>query len=209
MYHNIIHIEFNNWITSKNSHKTSPVPNDINFNYLFYISKSQYDKFSPIKYEELLEKFKTIGFDLKYLKFNDIDDYDTIVYCSYNFQPNFQIFFSVYNKLIKNKDFNIKISYGNIINGRFYPNNMNTSAFIYFINIEHIKLSAIIQKDEIIKGKFFQKIDELYQIIDKDGLIIANETADLEHNFEQHFFERYDVKVALRKYKLSRLKNVL
>ena len=46
---------------------------------------------------------------------------------------------------------------------------------------------------------------ELYQIVDKDGNVIASEIADEKNNFEQHFFEKYDVKVALRKYKLSRL----
>jgi hypothetical protein len=73
-------------------------------------------------------------------------------------------------------------------------------------DILNVKESFIFNKEEIIKGKFYQKLAEDYQIIDKNGEIIAHELADLENNFEQHFFERYDVKVALRKYKLSRLK---
>jgi len=190
MYHDTIHIKL----------KYNDV---INFNYGFYISKHPNKTFSPIKYKSLLYKFKSVGFVvLRYLKFNDIED-DTIVYCSYNFQPNFEIFFKVYNKLIKDKDFDIIFEYGNIINGKFYLNNMNNLSSVYFYGGI---LNKTVYRENIIGYKVHQKISELYQIVDKDGNIIATEWADYHGDFKQNFFERYDVKVALRKYKLSRLK---
>lgn len=196
MYHDTINIRFiyNN-------------QNDINFDYNFFISKNNqnnHNSFSSILYKDLLDKFKDIGFDLKYLKFNDIDK-NNIIYCSYNFQSNFEIFFKVYNKLIKSKKFNISIEYGNIINGKFIPNNMNYFAGISF-NHHTIEQNGI--KEEVIKGKFHKKTMEYYQIIEKDGNIIANELTTYKKDFKQHFFEQYEVKVALRKYKLGRLKGL-
>jgi len=199
MYHDTIHIQFD-----YNS------VNDINFTYSFLISQGAAtswpkEKFSPIEYTELLNKFEEIGFNLRYLKFNDIYNFDTTVYCSYNYQPNFNIFFSAYKKLIQHKNFNIFFEYGNIINGKFLANNMNFFAGVsFFTDMTSFGRIGIIEP--VIKGKVFQKMDELYQIIDKDGNIIHKELAKAENDFEQHFFEKYDVKVALRKYKLSRLK---
>ena len=58
----------------------------------------------------------------------------------------------------------------------------------------------------IYEAKLHQKIAEVYQIIDKNGDIIMKEVSTCEKDFEQHFFDNYLVKVALRKYKLSKLK---
>lgn len=198
MYHDTIHINFKYY-----SHV------DINFDYSFFISKYneddtlfiKYNRFSTIKYGELLHKFYSIGLDLKYLKFNDISE-DEIVYCSYNYQPKFEIFFSSYLKLISNKDFHISFEYGNIIYGKFYPNNMNFFAGVHFTN-HTIDKTGI--KETVIAGKLHKRSTELYQIIDKDGNVIACETTNDINNFEQHFFEKHEVKVALRKYKLNRL----
>lgn len=195
MYHDTIHINFKNYNWS-----------DISFDYSFLISKNPNLSFAPINYGELLSKFNDIGFNLKYLKFNDIEE-DEIVYCTYNYQPNFNIFFSAYKKLLQNKNFNINFEYGVIINGIFIPNNMNTFSRIAFIDTS---IGNNIFKDReienVIKGKKYVKILEFYQIVNKDGYVIANETTDVEKDFEQHFFERYDVRLAQRKYKLSRLK---
>lgn len=193
MYHNTIHICFKNCIS----------PKDILFEYNFFISKELKDKFSPINYGELLQKFNEIGFNLKYLKFYNLDEKET-VYCTYNWQPNFNIFFSAYKKILQNKDFNIFFEYGVIINGKFYPNNMNYFAGIWFFDEKYVKLGGF--NEIIIKGKRHQKTFELYQIVDKNGKLIATEGTNSDKDFEQHFFEKYEVKVALRKYKLSRLK---
>lgn len=199
MYHDTIHINFK-------------YSGGVNFDYSFLISKIPQDKFSPIKYTELLKNFYDIGFDLKYLKFYDIDDEDYIVYCTYNYQPNFNIFFSAYKKIIEPKEFCITFEYGNIILGKFIPNNMNYFAGIYLVpHSSKIKNNAFVSelyKENVIRNKYHYKTLEYYQIIDKDGIIISNETTDSTKDFEQHFFDRYEVKVALRKYKLNRLKSV-
>jgi len=190
MYHDTIHINF----------RYNQNDRDIAFDYNFMISKNSQDKFSPIKYGELLQKFDEIGFNLKYLKFYDIYDNDTIVYCTYNYQPNFNIFFPAYRKLMQNKNFNIAFEYGVIIGGKFYPNNMNTYAGVWF------SVANDGYKEDVIRGKSHYKATENYQLIDKDGKIIHTETTSYVNDFEQHFFENYDVKVAMRKYKLNRLK---
>ena len=203
MYHDTIRIKFSNY-------QKSSINSSINYEYEFMISKIKYgDKFSPIKYGDLLQKFKNIGFDTKYLKFYDIEDNDTIVYCTYNYQSNFEIFFLAYNKIFKNIQFNIIFEYGNIIahypnddNGTFYRNNMNYFAGISFTPTNLPFGEIIIDGMKHIKNK------ETYQIIDKDRKTIACETTDISKNFEQHFFEKYEVKVYLRKYKLSRLQNL-
>lgn len=191
MYHDTIHIEL------RNSDR-----HDINFDYNFFISKYQKDLFSSIKYQELLDKFKDIGFNIKYLKFNDIDE-DEIVYCTYNFQPNFNVFFKAYKKLIKHKNFNITFEYGVIINGKFVANNMNTFAGVWF---QHTTNNLGNYTEDVIDDKILAKSMELYQVVDKNGNIIATDIAKYENDFKQNFFERYEVKVALRKYKLGRLK---
>jgi len=192
MYHDTIHINLKNQVTS----------NDIAFDYSFLISKTLSNKFSSIAYGELLQKFTDIGFNLKYLKFNDIYEDDTIVYCTYNYQPNFDIFFSAYKKNIQYKKFNITFEYGVMINGKFCANNMNFFAGIWFIE-SNIPGNYL---EEVIKGKTHEKKMEFYQITDKEGTAIAAQNISDEFNFEQHFFERYEVKVAIRKYKLDRLK---
>jgi hypothetical protein len=198
MYHDTIHINF----------KSSYQPKEIDFDYSFLISKKSKDKFSPIKYNELLKKFTDLEFDLKYLKFYDIDE-DAIVFCTYNYQPNFEIFFTAYNRIIRQRFFDITFEYGNIINGKFFPNNMNFFAGIHFVERtdEYGKPSAALYMKEVINGRYHIKKNELYQIVDKNGNLIYCEVATANNDFEQHFFEQYDVKVALRKYKLERLKN--
>lgn len=188
MYHDIIHINFNyhNW-------------RDITFDYSFLISKYSKDKFSSINYGELLQKFEEIEFNIKYLKFNDID-LENDVYCSYNYQSNFNVFFSAYKKIIQNKDFDINFEYGNIVNGIFIPNNMNFFAGVYFAFNKNDNFEFVIGRKKYLKTK------EIYQLIDIEGNTIHKEITDIERYFEQHFFENYEVKVALRKYKLSRLK---
>lgn len=201
MYHDTIHIKFKYWKAG-----------DVDFDYSFFISKTKFQiQFSPIKYGALLEKFNEIGFNLKYLKFNDLD-LNSDIYCSYNYQSNFNIFFSAYKKLIHKKNFNLSYEYGNMINGVFIPNNMTTFARVFFIDIENTKdrkyqIDVIDCNNtiDIIKDKSFFKAVEKYQIIDKNGVSIASETTDSDSNFEQHFFEKYEVKVALRKYKLTKL----
>jgi hypothetical protein len=195
MYHDVIHINFNN-------RGETPY-----FDYSFMISKYPSDKFSPINYGDLLNKFNEIGFNCKYIKFNDIDESET-VYCTYNYQSNFNIFFSAYKKILQNKNFDIIFEYGVIINGKFLPNNMNTFAKVYFSDIlisSHFALDPLFC-ETIIKGKTHEKIYEDYQVVNKEGNIIGNDRTDGKKKFEQHFFERYDIKVALRKYKLGRLK---
>lgn len=195
MYHDTVHIKVNN--------SNSRSANELLFSYSFLISKNRYDKFSPIKYGELLHKFEEIGFNLKYIKFYDIDEEDTIVYCTYNYQTNFNIFFTAYNKLLKNKRFDIDFEYGVMINGKFIPNNMNHFASIHFKDSNFVPGEFF---EHVIAGKDHKKISEFYQVVNKSGEVIASELTNADTNFEQHFFEKYEVKVALRKYKLGRLK---
>lgn len=193
MYHDTIHINFKHY-------------GAIGFDYSFLISKNEKDKFAPILYGDLMQKFDEIGFDLKYLKFNDISDQNTIVYCTYNYQPNFNIFFTAYKKLIIETNFNLTFEYGNIISGKFYPNNMNYFAGVFFVAAEKVQMNQLF-REVVIRGKSHHKSMELYQIIDKTGNAIFTEVARPDNDFEQHFFENYGVKVALRKFKLNQLKN--
>ncbi len=204
MYHDTIHIKFKYWRVG-----------DVDFDYSFLISKTNQNKFSPSNYGILLEKFNNVGFNLKYLKFNDLD-LSSDIYCTYNYQPNFDIFFAAYKKFIHKKDFSITYEYGNMINGVFIQNNMTTFASVSFIsNVVDIYKKNKIYQDllfkeiDIIKDKTFFKTIERYQIIDKDGNLIASEITDADSNFEQHFFEKYEVKVALRKYKLTKLNKLM
>lgn len=201
MYHDTIHIRFkyDNW-------------KDVSFSYSFFISKNLSSNTEPIKYGDLLQEYKELGFNIKYLKFNDIGE-NSIVYCSYNHQPNINVFFLAYRKLIRNKDFDINFEYGNIINNIFIPNNMNFFAGIYFLsankpNVFKSSLTHIDYLENVIEGKKHLKIEERYQLIDIDGNIIHKEITNAELEFEQHFFEKYEVKIALRKYKLGRLENL-
>ena len=192
MYHDTINIKFRYYKVD-----------DVDFDYSFLISKTNQSKFSSINYGMLLEKFNDIGFNLKYLKFNDLDLSEDI-YCTYNYQSNFDIFFLAYKKFIHKKNFNFHIEYGNIINGVFIQNNMTTFSSVAFVDNVNSKIQ-LFKEIDIIKDKTFFKTIERYQIIDKDGNSIASDITDADSNFEQHFFERYEVKVALRKYKLSKL----
>jgi hypothetical protein len=202
MYHDTIHIQFHYY------------GSDIKFDYSFLISKKVKYQFSSINYGILLKKFDDIGFDLKYIKFNDLD-IDETVYCTYNYQPNFEIFFSAYKKVIHPKPFSITFEYGNIINGSFKPNNMNNFAGVFFtvdsMNNKPVPARALAKlngvKEEVVRGKSHIKVEEYYQIIDKEGNTIENDHVYAENDFETDFFQRYKVKVALRKFKLQRLKN--
>lgn len=197
MYHDTIQINFRN-VYNKSV--------GLDFDYNFLISKYPQHNFSPIKYGELLEKFQEIGFDTKYIKIYDIQDDDTIVHCTYNYQGNFNVFFIAYKKLLKNVKIGLTFEYGNIINGVFHQNNMNYFSGIFFI--EETKVPGDNTDETIISGKAFKKNMESYRIIDDLGNILAIENAKPGNDFEQHFFERYEVKVHLRKYKLNRLKNL-
>lgn len=197
MYHDTIKINFRNWRFG-----------NVAFDYNFLISKNLKDKFSSTPYNSLLSKFIEIGFNIKYLKFNDIEETD-IVYCSYNYQSNFDVFFKAYNKILRNERINITFEYGVVINGKFYANNMNTFAGVYFIEYhpnDFSSSSSIIYSETIIKGKLHKKEMEFYQIVDNVGNPIAAENTTDKKDFEQHFFDKYEVKVALRKFKLNRLK---
>ena len=195
MYHDTIHIKFR-------YNKSD----DIDFDYSFFISKTNQNKFSSVNYGILLEKFNNLGFNLVYLKFNDLE-LSSDVYCTYNYQSNYDIFFSAYKRIIHKKRFSFSYEYGNIINGVFIQNNMTTFSSVSFIDFDYARIIKVnfSYNLDIIKDKIFYKTREKYQIIDKDGNSIADEITDADSDFEQHFFERYDVKVALRKYKLNRL----
>jgi len=179
---------------------------DIDFDYIFSISKKPQNNFSSVIYGELLNKFSEIGFDIKFIKFNDIEEEET-VYCTYNFQPNFNVFFSAYNKILKNKKFNIIFEYGNIINGNFCKNNMNFFSGIYF-NYTDLIMGEYIY-DNIISGKKFIKASEFYQIVDVNGYAISNKITLAENDFKHDFFERPEVRLAQRKYKLNKLKKLI
>lgn len=193
MYHDIIYINF---YFNQNDR-------DVAFDYSFMISKYPQDKFSSIAYGELLNKFKQIGFNIKYISFKDIDDDNTLVYCTYNWQPNFLNFFLAYKKFMQMKDFEISFGYGVIIDGNYIPNSMDGCALIRFNTLKDNGW-----KEEVIKGKNHYKYLEFYQLVNDDGVIVHSESTNPYINFEQHFFENYDVKVAMRKYKLKRLKNL-
>ena len=195
MYHDTIHINFTSLLNNKG----------VTFNYSFLISKNKENMFSPIKYNSLLEMFKNIGFDLKYIKFYDID-YDTIVYCTYNYQPNFEIFFKAYTKTLSDKCFGITFEYGNIISGKFYPNNINFFSGISFYPVINHFIGD--DSETIIKYHYHKKILENYQIVDKTGNTIASEMATDINNFKQNFFDKYEVKVYIRKYKLKKLNSI-
>lgn len=195
MYHDTIHINFKSINTAR-----------IFFDYSFMISKNIKDKFSPIKYIELLHKFENIGFDIKYIKFNDIKE-DDIIYCSYNYQSNFDIFFIVYKKVLENVHFNLTFEYGNIVSGKFILNNMNSISGVLFVDT-HSNLyekTKYEYNEEVIKNKIFKRIYEYYQVIDKCGKDISNYTWKCTNDSKDDFFQRFNVKVALRKFKLDRL----
>ena len=164
MYHDTIGINFK-----------STIENNVHFDYIFLISKNIKDKFSPIIYSELLQKFSEVGFNTKYLKFNDIEE-DKIVYCTYNYM-NFNLFFSAYNRILKQSKFNIKFEYGNIYNGIFHPNNMNFFAGVYFVEQPTIFILGD-YSEIVIDGRKHLRFMETYQIRDKDGDIIAEETTN-------------------------------
>jgi len=207
MYYDTIHITF-----ESNGKST------ISFGYDFLISKSKswlkvwqnYNN-SPrenhiIKYNNIIDRFKSIGFNTELLSFPNIKDDTEEVYCAYNYllsSGNFEVFFKAYEKVLKKQSFNINFEYGSMINGEFYPNNMNSHAIVQFIE-------PILQEDKekeidenIIQGKSFIKHREIYQIVNKEGESIYVEQAfDDFENTRLKFFQTHKVAVYLRKYKL-------
>lgn len=195
MYHDTIHINFKSLYNSK----------DVDFDYSFLISRNEENLFNPIKYSTLLNMFKNIGFDVKYIKFYDINDEDT-VYCTYNYQPKFEIFFKAYNKTLSDRNFGLTFEYGNIINGKFYPNNINFFAGIAFYPVKN----PIIGDDTevIIKNHYHKKLSEFYQIVQKNGATVANDFVSDVNEFKTDFFEKQNVRQFLREHKLKKLNSI-
>lgn len=195
MYHDTIHINFKSIYNST----------DFDFDYSFLISKNEENMFGPIKYSSLLQMFNDIGFDLKYIKFYDIED-DITVYCTYNYQPKFEVFFKAYPKILAVKNFGLTFEYGNIIDGKFYPNNINFFAGVAFVPV----INTIIGDDSetITKYHRHKKISELYQIVDKIGNTIAIEFVSDSTDFKQDFFNKQEVRQYLREHKLKKLNDI-
>lgn len=176
---------------------------DENFNYHFTISKNESKGSNEIIYGDLLKKFVNIGFKINYLEFPNTKLNET-VYCNYNYTMDFNIFFRAYNKLLVNKEVNILFECGNLINGVFTLNNINSSAKKYFSVVRNKDLN---ESGIIINGKTHKKVVEIYQIIDKDGHIISLDKQTEVTGFNNDFFKRKEVLVILRKSKLDILKN--
>ena len=190
----------------------------VNFEYTFVMSKRNWtlpeSEAKPvlIKYGELLSRFEILGINTHYVTFPDIKDDQTLIHCVYNW-VSADIFFSNFPRLKENID-HITFRYGTIVNGIFYLNNMNFYAMIHFVrpgancspfkNI-NIKNPFDYIYDDVITGKLLRKIEETYHIIDKDGKTVAHEETDINMGFEQHFFEKTEVRLYQRKYKLAKL----
>lgn len=191
MYHDTIKIEFK-----------SSFGSTINFDLFFLISKNEKKDFTPINYKELLNKFKDIGFNIHYIKFNDIDEKSTI-FCNYNFQPNFENFFKYFNKTLSKNNFYLSFSYCVFIDGKYIMTNMNSYASISFSPIRNFTLGDDYY-ETIIEGKKHVLSNVTYQICNSSGEIIDKEEfKNVETN--NNFFQKQHVKVYLRKYKLKRL----
>jgi len=199
MYHDTIHIIF-----------TSVPQSDIDFKYNFLISKNDWLlNHKPIVYQELLDKLYSYGFNPDYINFPDIKDKNQNVFCEYNGAPNFIIFFKAFEKILKPQGFNITFEYGSMIDGKFYPNNMNFYSSISFVQ------SYYGEKD-IIDGISYCKSDECYQIVNSDGEIVDSMSSTYggyskynnnkeDEKLKDEFFKRHRVSVYLRKYKLEQL----
>jgi len=193
MYHDTIHIIF-----------TSLPKSDIDFKYNFLISKNDWLlNHKPIVYQELLDKMENFGFNVDFFNFPDIKDKTQNVFCEYNGTPNFQLFFKAFERILKPQGFNITFEYGSMIDGKFYPNNMNFYASIGFIK------DAYGDKD-VIDGVNYKKRFECYQIVDSCGEVVdsifgANLNDSESKELKEEFFKNYKVSVYLRKYKLREL----
>lgn len=183
---------------------------NLNFDYNFFITKNNPDAikiFSPIKWMDLLYKFKSIGFDTsKYFEIDGIFD-DSIVYCSYNWMSDFDIFFNAYPKIIHKKDFNLTFRYGNFINNIFILNNIIDAAEIIFTSLTN----SIFKYEYHILEKVLYKTHETYQIVDYNGDVISTLMVSDDVYFENYFFKNYffkqdSVKQILRKHKLENIK---
>jgi hypothetical protein len=216
MYHNtiIITLAYND-------------PKSINFNYSFVIYKNEQsiedgsidninrDHAYKVNYYTLMNKFSEIGFNTKYLEFENVNLHDD-VFCSYNYQPDIDRFFLAYKKSIRNINFDIGFQYGVIIDGRFYLSHMNDFSSVYFLNMDKLSrgISIISGCDDIINGKKYKQTQKTYQLVDKKGNIInklqelININPNTYSDTKREFFDSYNVKVYMRKYKLSRLLDV-
>lgn len=214
MYHQAINIHF--WDHGHNSY----------FNYAFVISKITpvFDNLKSINphefddqcitYMELMQKFDSLGFDIKYLAFPDIENDKELLWCNYN-GSDYRIFFKAFHRVLQRQPFNIDFEYGNIfqIDGKqkFIPNNINTFAVVSFKWFvwqkeqfeKYLSPPEEIQSIDIIRGLHFTKISETYQIVDDSGKIIATENVGIEHGFTTNFWTRPEVALFLRKYKLA------
>lgn len=216
MYHQSIQIRFHN-----------SESNPIFFEYKFWISKlsdnpielfgDNYEN-QTVEYQELLDKFESLGFNVKFLNFPDIKDKSTKVWCDYNGTTNFQIFFKAYDKILKNSLFDIDFEYGNIIKSSsgsltFVPNNMNSAATISYIFVNK-KDYSFTYEESLIKGRTFLKTEEVYQIVDSNGKVvkelnIKSNFGEIPDSIKDEFFQDPAVALYLRSYKLKELKQNL
>ena len=196
MYYDTICVKFKNYGSD-----------NLNFDYNFFITKNDPDMiktFSPIKFGDLLYKFKCIGFDTsKYFEFDGIFD-DSIVYCSYNWMSDFEIFFNAYPKIIHKKDFKLIFIYGNFINNIFILNNIIDAAEIIFTSLTN----SIFKYEYHILEKVLYKTHETYQIVDYNGDVISTLMVSDDVYFENYFFKQDSVKQILRKHKLENIRKI-
>ena len=155
-----------------------------------------------------MNDFNKIGFNTKYISFNDILDGSITLWCEWNYERNYQKFFELWNRLMA-KSFNITFIYGNVIKGMFVENCMVHSSLVQFKPVfkkesPYVIEESAIFRNTIIEGKVFWKSLERYRITDKDGNLICGMTTEIPDEFFQH----EDVKVYLRQYKLKKLRNL-
>jgi len=218
MFHDTIHIIFNR--------SASNNVNYVNFNYDFIISKSESwlnvwkncNNFPRenhiVTYKSILERFKQIGFNIDYLLFPDIKDNNQEVYCAYNYlasKSGFEVFFKAYEKILKKQGFNITFEYGTMINGKFYPNNMNFYSSISFVRNNF-------GDNDVIYGVSYCKSFEKYQIVNSEGCVVSNMNSSYigfsrnnnkeNKELKEDFFKSQKISVYLRKYKLDQLKEL-
>lgn len=184
--------------------------NDLSFDYNFFITKYDPDTiyvekiFSPIKFGDLLYKFKSIGFDTyKYFEIDGVFE-ESIVYCSYNWMADFDIFFKAYPKVIHNKEFKLTFRCGNFIDGLFVLNHITSAAEIIFITLTN----SIIKYEYHILEKVLCKAHETYQIVDGDGVVASTLRVSYEVDFKNDFFNQDTVRQILRKHKLENIKKL-
>ena len=202
MYHDTIHIIFR-----------SLPQNSTEFSYNFLISKDAWlPNHKAIEYQELLDRLDDYGFNPDFINFPDVKDKTQDVFCEYNGTPNFLIFFKAFEKILKPQGFNITFEYGSMINGKFYPNNMNFYSSISFVQNHY-------GEKDIISGVSYVKSGESYQIVNSKGDIVDRMGSSYggyskynsnkeDTKLKEDFFKSYRVSVYLRKYKLEQLRDL-